>query len=329
MDIKQLARIDLNLLISLQVLLEEQNVSRAAERLFITQPAMSKTLSRLRQVFDDPLFTRTSHGMQATPRALQVQVELESVLRNIQHLVSNQSFDPTSFQGEITVALTETIGLSLLPPLMARLQGSAAGLSVRTITRLENQLEQLAGGNLDLAIHVRHADYREDFICHSLGSFTPVLLGRQGHPLGGQPVTWERIARYPLIRMYLPDLEQLHMFRSRQRFIQIGYQQAVSFETTHLLTALEVLRKTDSLMPATPLLLRNPAASHKIQGLPFPEEVDYQVEYLLVRHCRTEKSPLHNWLWQEIIDLLDTLYAPDTADMAYYPLSQSGESASQ
>ena len=69
METRELSRIDLNLLISLQVLLEEQNVSRAAERLFITQPAMSKTLARLREVFDDALFTRSSHGMRPTPRA--------------------------------------------------------------------------------------------------------------------------------------------------------------------------------------------------------------------------------------------------------------------
>ena len=58
----RLSRIDLNLLIALQILLEERNVTRSAERLFITQPAMSKTLQRLRILFDDPLFTRTAHG---------------------------------------------------------------------------------------------------------------------------------------------------------------------------------------------------------------------------------------------------------------------------
>ena len=87
MDTRELSRIDLNLLISLQVLLEERNVSRAAERLFITQPAMSKTLSRLRQVFDDPLFTRSSHGMQPTPRALEVAGDLSVILAEIGRLV--------------------------------------------------------------------------------------------------------------------------------------------------------------------------------------------------------------------------------------------------
>ena len=76
MDTRELAKIDLNLLIALQILLEEKNVSRAAERLFITQPAMRKTLSRLRQVFDDALFTRSGHGMQPTPRATELEKDL-------------------------------------------------------------------------------------------------------------------------------------------------------------------------------------------------------------------------------------------------------------
>ncbi len=66
---RQLLRIDLNLLVALQVLLEERNVTRAAERLSVSQPALSKTLQKLRETFDDELFTRTAHGLIPTPRA--------------------------------------------------------------------------------------------------------------------------------------------------------------------------------------------------------------------------------------------------------------------
>ena len=65
MDTKALARIDLNLLVALQRLLEEESVTKAAERLHITQPAMSKTLQRLRDTFDDPLFVRSGRGLSA------------------------------------------------------------------------------------------------------------------------------------------------------------------------------------------------------------------------------------------------------------------------
>lgn len=76
MDIRDLGRLDLNLLVALEALIEEGNVSRAAERLFITQSAMSKTLGRLRQLFDDPLFIRKGAGMVPTPRAEQLARQL-------------------------------------------------------------------------------------------------------------------------------------------------------------------------------------------------------------------------------------------------------------
>jgi DNA-binding transcriptional LysR family regulator len=316
LDTRDLARTDLNLLISLQVMLEECNVSRAAERLHITQPAMSKTLSRLRQLFDDPLFTRASHGMQPTPRALELHSELEPLLRNIQQLVSQHSFDPATYQGQITLALSEYVGIGLLPGLMARLQHSAPGLTVRTITRVENQLDQLASGTLDLAIHIKHVDYKEDFICHSIGSNPPVILARQGHPLSGRDITWENIGNYPLIRLYISDLERLEMFQSEGGFGQVAAASEGSFETSHLLTALEVLRNTDFLMPGPPFVLRNPTVGYKIQAFEFPPEITYQVEYMLVRHRRTEKSALHNWLWQQILEVVEELRAESQAYVA-------------
>ncbi|MCZ6828971.1 MAG: LysR family transcriptional regulator [Gammaproteobacteria bacterium] len=308
MDTRELLKIDLNLLISLQVLLEERNVSRAAERLFITQPAMSKTLSRLRGVFDDPLFTRSSHGMQPTPRALQLAQQLETVLQDIQQLVTARSFNPDTYRGEITIALSEYIGIGVLPQLMARLQFMAPGLTLRSITRVERQLDQLAAGSLDFAIHIRHRGYTDDFIYHSLGSNPPVILVREAHPLSGQAMTWEEISQYPIIRLYISDLEELEIFHSEANFGRLrNDHSAGSFETSHLLTALEVLRNTDFLMPGPPFVLRNPTVGYKIQALPFPEEVSYQVEYMLVRHRRTEKSPVHNWLWEQILEVITDL----------------------
>lgn len=304
MDTKDLLRVDLNLLISLQVLLEEENVSRAAERLFITQPAMSKTLSRLRVVFEDPLFTRSSHGMQPTPRATRLAQKLETVLRDIQQLVTADSFNPDTYQGEVTIALSEYIGIGVLPQLMARLQFMAPGLTLKSITRVEQQLDQLAVGSLDFAIHIRHRGYTDNFICEALGSNPPVILAREAHPLSGRAITWKAISQYPIIRLYISDLEELEIFQSDETFGRVRDQhQAGSFETSHLLTALEVLRNTDFLMPGPPFVLRNPTVGYKIQSLPFPAEVSYQVEYMLVRHRRTEKSPLHNWLWQQILEV--------------------------
>ncbi len=306
METRDLSRIDLNLLIALQVMLEECNVSRAAERLFITQPAMSKTLSRLREVFEDPLFTRSSHGMRPTPRALDLAAELETVLQGIQHLLAGNDFDPGAYRGEVTIAISEYIGVWLLPPLINRLSFLAPRLTVRTITRVEHQLDQLALGDLDLAVHIKHARYGDEFLCEAMGGAKPVLLAREAHPLTGQPSSWENILRYPIMRLYMADMEELEFIQTRDsitRRLETVEEMQGGFETSHLLTAIEVLRNTDHLMPAPPFLMGNPTLAYKIQALELPPDVDYSIEYMLVRHRRTENSPLHNWLWQQILDV--------------------------
>lgn len=309
MDTRELARIDLNLLLALQVLLEEKNVSLAAARLHITQPAMSKTLSRLRSVFDDPLFLRSGHGMTATPKAEELGGTLGSILANIHQLVVGRDFDPYSFTGEVTIALSEYVGIALLPPLIQRLHDSAPRLSIRTITRAENQLEQLNLGKLDFAIHIEQASYSDDYLLERLSSNAPVILVREGHPLCKGLVTRQRLASYPLIRLYIPDMDQVEIARSSDAFNAIRNPQQGSLETSHLLTALEVLRSTDYFMAGPATILRNPRAASGIVGLALPEGDHYTVDYMLVAHRRILNSPLHQWFRQQI---LDTLAPPAT-----------------
>lgn len=310
MDTRDLTRIDLNLLISLQVLLEEKNVSRAAERLFITQPAMSKTLSRLRDVFEDPLFTRSSHGMQPTPRALGLAGELAGILGNINRLVSGVDFDPATYQGEVRLALSEYIGVALLPALIQRLEAQAPRLSITVITRVENQLQELSDGNLDFAMHIRQQHYSNEYRVAELGSSPPAILVRDDHPLAGSNLTWEALAEFPLIRLYISDWEQAELQRKIGVIETVQQHQRGSLEISHLLTALEVLRNTDYFMPGPAYVLQSEGATAGITALPVPDGDEYQLDYVMVAHQRTAHSPVHAWLWEEITCTIRQLRTP-------------------
>ncbi|WP_240732843.1 LysR family transcriptional regulator [Halioglobus maricola] len=280
--------------------MEEKNVSRAAERLHITQPAMSKTLSRLRNLFDDPLFTRTSHGMQPTPRAIELNQGLTEVLAGISNLVSNTHFNPADCDTEVTLAVSEYIGVTLLPILAARLQAQAPLLHLRIVTRVENQLEQLALGNLDFAIHIRQSQYGSDFRLADLGGSPPVLLMRSDHPLSSGPVSTQDIQQYPTIRLYISDREQLDVAPITSSLEEARQRSRGSLEISHLMTAMEVLRNTDYLMPGPAFLLQNESVSQGIAAQPFPDAGDLSVDYVLVSHNRTANSLMHNWLWEQI-----------------------------
>jgi DNA-binding transcriptional LysR family regulator len=306
MDIRQLARIDLNLLIALQVLLEERNVSRAAERLFITQPAMSKTLGRLREVFDDPLFIRSSHGVGPTPKALELERPLREVLESVGKLVAPSAFDPASYHGEFVIAIHENVGTVIMGPLMALLAHEAPGIRLRTVTRLEQQLEQLAEGKLDFSIHLRYVYYDDDYDIVCLTQTKLVALVRINHPLVGDTAEWEKLVAYPFIDFNIPDLDEIASFQRKALPGEGLAELEFSFDTDHLMTALEVVRHTNSILMVPSFITCNPLVHSSIAMLPLPGE-GFTLDYVLVSHRRIAGSAPHQWLRQKIEAMVNKL----------------------
>jgi len=291
---------DLNLLVALQVLLEERSVSKAASRMAITQPAMSKTLARLREAFNDPLFVRSKRGIQPTPRAESLVSELENILGSIENLLIEGEFSPLSYQGEVSIAISEYVGLSLLPALASKLQTIAPKLRVKTITRVEGQLEQLASGELDFAIQIERASYGPEYRMQPLGSSPLAIFVRRQHPLVDQGISIETLLQYPTINLYISDRENLELtIQNRYREV---FGSAGMVETSHLLTALEILRETDYTLLCPAYLARNDGATRDVVALSLPPEHATIIDYALVAHERTQRSALHQWLWSEIID---------------------------
>ncbi len=121
-----LRKIDLNLLLAFSVLMQERNVSRAAERLLLGQPGLSAALRRLRETLDDELFVRVGRGLQPTPRALSIAPAIEDALSGIERAIRPPAaFDPASWHGEFRVGLCDNLESSFFGPLVARLRQQA------------------------------------------------------------------------------------------------------------------------------------------------------------------------------------------------------------
>jgi DNA-binding transcriptional LysR family regulator len=148
-----LGRFDLNLLVYLDALLREGSVTRAAERLNITQPAMSNGLRRLRDLFDDPLLIRTSEGMQPTERALALQPLLREVLGKLEAVVQPVAFDPSSSDQLFRIVASDYAESTLLPRLLEALRDEAPHVSLDILTASDALLADLETGKIDLAIN--------------------------------------------------------------------------------------------------------------------------------------------------------------------------------
>ncbi|WP_256625431.1 LysR family transcriptional regulator [Pseudomonas sp. LPB0260] len=154
MNRNDLRRVDLNLLIVFETLMHERSVTRAAEKLFLGQPAISAALSRLRGLFDDPLFVRTGRSMEPTARAEEIFALLVPALDSISTAVSRAAeFDPATSKAVFRIGLSDDVEFGLLPPLIKRLRAEAPGVVL--VIRRTNYLLMpalLASGEISVGV---------------------------------------------------------------------------------------------------------------------------------------------------------------------------------
>ncbi|GGO88502.1 LysR family transcriptional regulator [Marinobacterium nitratireducens] len=149
-----LERLDLNLLVYLDVLLRERNVTRAASLLGITQPAMSNGLRRLRETFSDPLLVRTSEGMMPTERALSLQPVIRSVLATVEQAVEpNVQFDAASSDRVFRIMTSDYGESTLIPLVLERLADEAPGVVLDVLTPSDLSFQDVEQGHVDLVIN--------------------------------------------------------------------------------------------------------------------------------------------------------------------------------
>ena len=149
-----IARVDLNLLVYLDVLLRECNVTRAAEELGISQPAMSNSLRRLRDLFDDPLLVRTSDGMTPTDRALELQPLIRNVLAAAEIAVLPKTiFDAAASDRIFRIMASDYTEVTLLPQLLTRLRKEAPNIRLDIMTPSDVSFHDVERGKVDLVIN--------------------------------------------------------------------------------------------------------------------------------------------------------------------------------
>lgn len=309
---KHLARMDLNLLVALQVLMEEQSVTRAAERLYITQPAMSKTLQRLRELFDDPLFIRSGRGLIPTPRATELATQLPSVLSGVSQLVERTTFDPQVYDGEMRIMTAEFIAVQVIPTLTRRVISEAPHMSLTLTSEVGEEARALEDGSLDFAIEIARP-YGSEFHVTPLGSFTPAVWMRTGHPLADrEKLTLQEMLEYPFIQYYLllsGEVSASVESRFDRELAKHGLTRKKTLVTTQLMTAMDALWQTDCLMMATMHDLKMEGETYGIVRKAYPEELEFDntVPVVLVQHARTIKSPAHQWVKDQIIGIVQEI----------------------
>ncbi|SES92535.1 LysR family transcriptional regulator [Thalassotalea agarivorans] len=179
-----ISKIDLNLLIYLDVLLREKNVTRAASQLNITQPAMSNGLKRLRTLFNDPILVRTSDGMAPTERARSLAPVIRKILLELEEaLQGEEEFNQATSQRVFRVMASDYAASTLIPPLLRRVNQIAPNVTIDLMTPSDVTFHDVEAGKIDMAINRfdelpqsfhQKTIWRDDFAC-LLSADNPVV----------------------------------------------------------------------------------------------------------------------------------------------------------
>lgn len=300
---RDIRSLDVAMLRTFDALMRERSVSRAAARLFLSQPAVSASLNRLRQVFDDALFTRTGHGVTPTPRALALATQVETVLAGLQRLLDSDSdFDPATSSRIFRIAGSYHPSRWILPALGQRLV--ELGSAVRIAWEPPGSaplVERLNRGELDLAV-VARIQVPRDLESVTLYDDHYVWALRAGHPLAGQPPTLQSFCAVPQVFLgygssTLDDLIDETLARAGQRR---RVQMAVS-------SFGQIVHQLEHSDHAAVLGSRVAAAyAGRLQVLPLPIELP-RYHALLCWPARAARDPGIRWLKDQILRIMDTV----------------------
>ena len=303
----QLNRFDLNLLIALDALLREKNVTRAAERVFVSQPAMSAALHKLREYFNDPLLVRVGRELELTPRATSLVEPVREALIRIQVMLGTQpTFDPRTARREFTVIMSEEAVPGVLPVLLRTLSHDAPELDLHIEMISPAALSRLEYGEADLCLCL------ESLHMFDLRAYPDNI---RSTPL--RAVKWVCAVdiEHPVVKGDAVTLEQ---YVGLQHLIGRpgGYSGSADQLVRHLLgidirihMTLPSLLQLPLALPGSALAatlpervaqIYQPALPIKLLQLPF--EVPRTQEVLLW-HKRHEPDPAHTWLRELIVDI--------------------------
>jgi len=302
----KLSRIDLNLLVSLSVLLQEKNVSRAAQRLYLSQSAMSRTLQRLREVFDDPLFHRSARGIVPTARAIELGDKLPDLLSQLDNILTNRQFDPASCDSAFTISVPTLMSHALILPFMMELNCQAPNICISEYSAKISPEQSLLTGALDFAIHINKPS-SGDFNCVHIGKITPTIYARNNHPVTFfQDGILNQCLNYGFAELILEnDLETNIEHPIKALFTRKSLARKVIIRSSQLSILIQMLLTKDLLLTAT-CLLNKTEDINKILTPVYQFKND-TVDLFLISHRRTDNSAAHQWIKQLLLTSFNTL----------------------
>jgi DNA-binding transcriptional LysR family regulator len=308
--------LDLNLLRVFDAIMTEQNLTRAASRLAMTQPAVSNALRRLRDALNDELLIRTAHGVKPTPRAEILWPAVRRALAELEEAVMpDQNFDLSKAQNTFRIAMADATAALWLPTLVRSIESEAAGIRVRMVPLTTREPRpMLLRGDIDLAIGffpgvvsqlaggqasvspIRHEQlYSGEYVC----------VMRKDHPLAGKELTLDD---------YCGANHLLVSFSGRahglvdEALAQLGRERRILLTVNQFFTGGRVVSSSDLITVLPRHLVASTGSTNALitKELPFTLP---KVHVDMLWHERDTRSPAHKWLRSQFTQVTNAAFA--------------------
>ena len=298
MDIQELGRLDLNLLVALEALLEERSVSRAAERLGVTQSAVSHTLDKLRCIFDDPLFVRLGRGIESTARARELQTSVESILDDLKSLTDHRKFDPLVEPMEFTIAANDFPIQLIFTKLLREVSEEGIQLRIRFISSGIPRVSVLRASRYRLLITPTPPNDPElkkvSLIKSKMEIFYDATIRKP-------PKTSKQFAESNYVEVRFSDTESSLM--ALPTFDASTIKPPI-ISVPNFGSLAPMIKGTDRI--TTQLAAMKLGLLKELDTTPLPFKTE-PLDLYLIWHRREHDDPAHRWLRKRIVETVDSI----------------------
>ena len=280
--------IDLNLVRVLHVVLVEQNVARAAERLHVTPPAVSNALARLRGVLGDPLVTRKGRGIVPTPRALELGPILARVMKDLDLALDSAPFDAAKCARSFTLA-TPDVGQVAWVPRISVAMARELPLAHLRVVGIDSLLSLGDLGSPEVDLHVGVPPTGSDLHVEPLIEERSVLVARRDHPSAGKKLSRAATATLRHVRVdMVPGKRFPDPFESM--FARAGVRREIAMTVPSFSAAAEVVAATDlvTMLPSSLLAAKGPSLGLRALATPLGKHI---TRLAMSWHTRTNADP--------------------------------------
>jgi DNA-binding transcriptional LysR family regulator len=299
----ELNQIDLNLLVVFQQLMTERRVSRVAENLGLTQPAVSNSLAKMRRMFSNELFLRTPAGMVPTPLAEQLAESIGYALAMIHSGLNQQTqFDPSAARQSLTIGMTDIGEIVFLPTLIDRLRREAPGVTLSTVRNsTANLKDEMESGKVDLAIGLL-PQLKAGFFQRQLFRQRYVCLFRKNHRLDKKKMSLVefRAAEHLVVISAGTGHGAIDSLMKRG-----GIDRLVRLTVPHFVGVGHILRSSDLVATVPERLAAQLAEPFELAYLPHPVQLP-EIAINVFWHAKAHRSQANQWLRGVVFELFGT-----------------------